>query len=222
MLNKILVWDLPTRLFHWLLATSFVGAYLTAETERYRDLHLLLGYTLLGLILFRVIWGLAGTRYARFSQFLYGPARILAYLKSLLGGQPEHYLGHNPAGALAIFLLLGLGMLTAASGVLLYFGIGGEEAFEEVHEVCANGMLAVVVIHIAGVVVSSWLHRENLVRAMVTGYKSGDAGQGIHSARTWVAGILLAVLAAFWVWAPQSPLMTSNPADAMQVESDHD
>jgi len=222
MLNKILVWDLPTRLFHWLLATSFVGAYLTAETERYRDLHLLLGYTLLGLILFRVVWGLAGTRYARFSQFLYGPARILAYLKSLFSGQPEHYVGHNPAGALAIFLLLGLGVLTAASGVLLYFGIGGEEAFEEVHEVCANVMLAVVLIHIAGVVVSSWLHRENLVRAMLTGYKSGDAEQGIHSARTWVAGILLAVVAAFWVWGPQSPLMTSNPADAMQLESDHD
>lgn len=222
MLNKILVWDLPTRLFHWLLATSFVGAYLTAETERYRDLHLLLGYTLLGLILFRVVWGLAGTRYARFSQFLYGPARILTYLRSLLSGQPEHYVGHNPAGALAIFLLLGLGVLTAASGVLLYFGIGGEEAFEEVHEACANGMLAVVLIHIAGVVVSSWLHRENLVRSMVTGYKSGDADQGIHSARTWVAGILLAVVAAFWVWGPQSPLMTANPADAMQLESDHD
>lgn len=172
--NRILVWDLPTRWFHWLLALSFAGAWLTSESERYSALHVMLGYTLLGLIAFRLVWGFAGTRYARFKDFAYTPAKVVQYVKSLVSGKPEHYLGHNPAGAVAIFLLLALGLTTGISGWLLYNDIGGE-AFEEVHEFLANSMLVVVGVHIAGVIVSSFLHRENLARAMVTGYKQGES-----------------------------------------------
>lgn len=218
MLQRILVWDIPTRVFHWTLALSFLGAYLTAESERYRDIHVVLGYTLLGLLAFRLLWGFAGTRYARFSAFLYKPAEILAYLRSLLRRTPQHYVGHNPAGAVAIFLLLGLGLLTGASGLLLYQEIGGE-ALEEPHEVFANLMLAVVLVHIAGVFVSSWLHRENLVRSMLTGYKSGAVEQGIGRRHALLGAILLAAVLAFWTWYPQTGLVTpaENASEAVRT-----
>lgn len=197
MRSRILVWDLPTRLFHWSLALSFAGAWLTAESERYSDLHVMLGYTLLGLIGFRLVWGLVGTRYARFADFAYSPAAVVGYVKSLLSRQPDHYLGHNPAGAVAIFMLLGLGMAAGVSGWLTYNEIGGEW-LEEGHELFSNLMLVVVIVHIAGVVVSSFLHRENLARAMVTGYKQGEADAAIGKKRSVSAILLLAALAGFW------------------------
>ncbi len=196
MSQRILVWDIPTRVFHWALALSFAGAFLTAETERYRDLHISLGYLMLGLVGFRLIWGFVGSRYARFSSFTFRPVEVVEYLRSLLKRDPRHYLGHNPAGAVAIFLLLGLTLLAGVSGVLLHFEIGGE-AFEEVHEVFANGMLAVVLVHIAGVIVSSLLHRENLVRSMVTGYKSGEPAESITRPFAWLGVIMAIVVTAF-------------------------
>lgn len=195
-LKLILVWDIPTRVFHWVLALSFAGAFLTAETERYRDLHVALGYVMLGLIAFRLVWGFVGTRYARFASFLFNPAQVVGYLRSLLQRRPQHYVGHNPAGGLAIFLLLGLGLTTALSGVLLYQEIWGE-AFEDLHEGAANFMLAVVMIHIAGVAVSSRLHHENLVRAMLTGYKTADTEAGIVRAHAWLGVIMAAMIGTF-------------------------
>jgi cytochrome b len=196
MSQRILVWDIPTRVFHWALALSFAIAFLTAETERYRDLHVALGFLMLGLVAFRLAWGFAGSRYARFSSFFFRPTEVMDYLKSLLHRKPRHYLGHNPAGAIAIFLLLGLTLVTGLSGALLYFEVGGE-AFEDVHEAAANSMLAIVIIHIAGVIVSSLLHRENLVRAMITGYKSGEAEQSITRPFAWLGVIMVIVIAAF-------------------------
>ena len=215
MLQRILVWDFPTRVFHWSLALSFTGAWLTAESERYRDIHMALGYTLLGLIVFRLLWGFVGSRYARFDSFLYGPKKVAAYLRSLLTPQPEHHVGHNPAGSWVIFLLLGLGLLAGISGILLFQEVGGEEAFEEVHEFAANGMLAVVLVHIAGVVVSSLLHRENLVRSMVTGYKTAEAEAGIRTSYAWLGAIMAALIGAFLgVYQASAP-------DAAPTESEH-
>lgn len=196
MLKRILVWDIPTRVFHWALALSFAGAFLTAETERYRDVHVALGYLMLGLIVFRLVWGFAGTRYARFTSFVFKPAQVVDYLRSLFRRRPQHFVGHNPAGGLAIFLLLGLGLTTAASGVLLYQEIWGE-TFEELHEGAANFMLAVVMIHIAGVAVSSLLHRENLVRSMLTGYKNTTPEAGIARSYAWLGVIMLATITTF-------------------------
>ena len=196
MLKRILVWDIPTRVFHWTLALSFAGAFLTAETERYRDIHVALGYLMLGLIVFRLVWGFAGTRYARFASFVFKPAQVVDYLRSLLRCRPQHFVGHNPAGGLAIFLLLVLGLTTAVSGVLLYQEIWGE-AFEELHEGAANFMLAVVFIHIAGVAVSSLLHHENLVRSMFTGYKNATPEAGIARSYTWLGVIMLATIITF-------------------------
>ena len=200
-LRRILVWDAPTRVFHWLLVLSFVGAYLTAESERYRDIHVMLGYTLLGLIAFRLLWGFFGTRYARFRSFLFKPGEIVAYLVSLLKGKPAHHVGHNPLGSVAIWLLLGLGISSGASGVILFQDIGGD-ALEELHEVTSNAMLAAVLIHIAGMVVSSALHRENLARAMITGFKFAEPEQGIRRSYLWLGIIMLAAVMTFWVGYP--------------------
>ncbi len=168
--TPVRVWDLPTRIVHWTLATSFVVAFVTSDSEKLRDIHVLAGYGMAGLIAFRVLWGFVGGGHSRFADFLPTPTKVINYLKSLLAGKPQHYVGHNPAGAVAIFLLLGFGITAAASGYATYNEFGGD-FMEEVHESASNGMMAMVVIHLAGVVVSSWLHRENLVAAMITGWK---------------------------------------------------
>lgn len=169
--TRLRVWDLPTRLFHWSLAASFAIAFATSESEKLRDIHVAAGYTLAGLIAFRLLWGFVGGRHSRFADFLPTPQKLVDYLDSLIRGEPRHYVGHNPAGAVAIFLLLGVGLVVAASGWATYEDMGGH-FMEELHETAANGMMAIVVIHIAGVIVGSWLHRENLIRAMITGWKN--------------------------------------------------
>lgn len=201
--SKARVWDLPTRVFHWSLAASFTGAWLSAESERWRDIHVVLGYTLAGLIAFRLVWGVIGSRNARFSSFVFPPSRVMAYLKSLFGGTPEHHLGHNPAGGLAIIALLVLGVAVAASGYATYQEIGGEW-LEELHEGAANAMLLLVLVHLVGVVVSSVLHRENLVRAMFTGTKPGRPEDGIRRLHTVLGIVLLAAVLGFWAYS-QSP-----------------
>lgn len=178
----VLVWDLPVRMFHWLMVLSFTGAYLTAESERWRLVHVTLGYTMVGLVGFRIVWGLVGSRYARFSNFVRGPAAVARYLRSLVSGRPEHHLGHNPAGALAILALLGLTAAIGVSGWFVYNDIGGG-GWEDFHEVTANAMLAVIGVHIAGVLLSSLLHRENLVGSMITGRKSSRREDGTEWSR---------------------------------------
>jgi cytochrome b len=217
--TRILVWDIPTRVFHWLLAISFAGAYVTAESESWRLVHVTLGDTFAGLILFRVVWGLIGTRHARFSDFAFGPRRVVAYLHSLLSRGPEHHVGHNPAGSWAIYAILMLGLGIGASGYALYNDIGGE-AFEEIHELLGNLVLGIVVIHIAGVLISSFLHRENLPRSMVTGYKKGEASQAIGGSRAVVGAVLAAAVLGFWLNAfGVREALVGAPLDAAEQQN---
>lgn len=201
--TKILVWDAPVRIFHWLMVLSFAGAYLTAESESWRLVHVTLGYTMAGLVAFRLVWGLTGTRYARFAAFVRGPKAVARYLHALLRGQPEHTTGHNPAGAIAIVAMLGLTAAIGATGWAAYNDISGEWV-TELHELVANAMLLVVGIHVAGVVVASWLHKENLVRAMVTGRKLGSPEDEIRSAWRILAIVMLASVVGFWYLQWQS------------------
>ncbi|MGB4117812.1 MAG: cytochrome b/b6 domain-containing protein [Polaromonas sp.] len=194
---KIMVWDMPTRVFHWMMVLSFTGAYLTAESERWRLVHVTLGYTLGGLVAFRIVWGLVGTRYARFSSFVRGPAAVKRYLVAMVAREPGHDIGHNPAGAVAIVLLLLLSIAITVTGWAVYNDVGGKWA-EELHELAADGMLLVILMHIAGVAVASWLHRENLVRAMFDGQKEGAAGQGIQRAWSWLAVCMVLAILSFW------------------------
>ena len=209
--QKILIWDIPTRLFHWLLAASIGGAFLTAESERLRDVHALLGYTAGGLIAFRLIWGLVGSRYARFRSFLYSPGELIAYMRSLATRSPRHYLGHNPLGSLAVFALLGLSLAAVVSGHAVLVERGGDW-MEELHEGVAFAILTLVGVHIVGVLTSSVLHGENLIGSMITGRKRGAPEQGIGRPRALLAAALLTALTAFWVWYPSAGAAPVSPA----------
>ncbi len=197
-----LVWDLPTRIFHWLLAGSFAVAFITAEAEPWRALHVLSGYTAIGLVVFRLLWGVLGTRYARFSGFSFAPSKVAAYLKSLLAFRPQHYAGHNPAGSWAVIALLALIAASGATGWAVFNEVG-PEWLEVLHEGLANAALALVVVHVLAVIASSWLHRENLVRAMIDGRKALHERPAAGGPRRVVALALVAALLAFWGgWIP--------------------
>jgi len=209
-MKSILIWDIPTRLFHWLFALSFTVAYVTAEADGWAGVHVFSGLLMLGLIACRVVWGVLGSRYARFSSFLFSPVAAFKYLLDTLRGKAERHVGHNPAGSWAIYLLLLLGVGTSVSGLSLL--VVGEQ-FEDVHEALANGALAVVLVHILGVIAASLLHRENLLRAMVTGYKEGDEHQAIRSSRPVSAIVSLALVTAssavYWKgWDAQTQSVT--------------
>ena len=161
-----LVWDLFVRTFHWSLVTAFAVGWATAESLP--ALHRQIGYFIAVLIALRLLWGLIGTREARFRAFLAPPAEVVAYLRSLLSGRPARYLGHNPAGGWMIVALLGALATTVATGWALE---NGGHWLEDVHEFAAQLTLALVVVHIGGVLIASLLHNENLVAAMLTGRK---------------------------------------------------
>lgn len=219
--RSILVWDAPVRVFHWLMVLSFAGAWLTAERDAWRLVHVTLGYTMAGLVAFRIVWGLVGTRYARFSDFVRGPASVLSYFRGLLRGRPGHYLGHNPAGALTILAFLVMTVILAGTGWATYHAVGGE-AMEELHEVFANLMLVIVGVHVAGVLVSSWVHRENLVGAMVNGRKAGEERDGIRGARRGVAAVLLIAVLAFWWYQWQQAPVAGGPGDGAAASEQRD
>ena len=202
--SRILVWDLPTRLFHWLLAASFAGAWLTAESERWRDVHVMLGYTMLLLVAFRIAWGFVGTRHARFSSFAYGPRDVAGYLRSIVQRRARSFTGHNPAGSWAIAALIALALVVTASGIATFNDAGGRW-LEDLHEGAATAMLAVVFVHVGGVLVSSLLHRENLVASMLSGRKKGPAKDAIPGSRRVVAVLLLVALAGVWSGAMPLP-----------------
>lgn len=205
--HEIKVWDIGTRIFHWSLAVFFFIAYATGDEENL--LHIYSSYLIIGLLAFRVAWGVIGPKYVRFSNFVHGIKPTLVYLQSILRGRPKYYLGHNPLGGWMIMLLLVTLALTSWTGLELYAKEGkgplasansylqqtvqangkerehnddderqarenekGNEWLEELHEALASFTLLLVFIHIGGVFVSGWLHRENLVKAMWTGYKT--------------------------------------------------
>lgn len=180
----IKVWDLPTRLFHWLLVAGFFVAYLTEDDLL--TLHVWAGYLVFGLLLFRLLWGFIGNQYARFSSFLCSPSASLAYVKDVIALRAKRYLGHNPAGAAMIVLLL-ISLLLAtltgfavygadqSAGPLAFIGPENEKRWEDVHELFANLSLLLVVAHILGVAVESFIHKENLARAMLHGNKKALA-----------------------------------------------
>ncbi|WP_432741330.1 cytochrome b/b6 domain-containing protein [Methylobacter sp. G7] len=176
----IKVWDLPLRIFHWLLVAGFFIAYLTEDDLL--TVHVWAGYLVSGLLVFRLIWGFIGNDYARFSNFLCSPAKSIAYLKDLIALKTQRYLGHNPAGAAMIVLLLVSLLMTVITGFAVYgadqaagplaaIGSANEKMWEEVHEFFANFTLILVVVHVIGVAVESYIHHENLVRAMLHGFK---------------------------------------------------
>lgn len=168
--ERILVWDLPVRVFHWLLVLCFAGAWLTSEFESLETWHLAFGYTSGALIVFRLLWGLVGTRYARFSSFVAPPRAVIQYLFSLFGSNKKHYLGHNPAGGAVMLSLMILVLLVVFSGYVEFKKL---VEFDDLHEGLANLCLALVGAHVTAAVLMSWLEKENLVKSMLDGMKAG-------------------------------------------------
>ena len=195
--TEITVWDPLVRLFHWSLVVCFGAAYFSEgelfealqdrlDGEWLQVVHIWAGYTIAGLLLFRLLWGFVGPCHARFSDFVYSPVATLAYVRDVLTLRAHRYLGHNPAGgAMIVLLLLGLAA-TILTGLALYGadkGLGPLagwllessdatiDAIKETHEVATNFMLLLIGGHLLGVLWESLVHRENLVRAMITGRK---------------------------------------------------
>jgi len=195
--NEVKVWDIVVRVGHWSLVALFTIAYLTGEIE-IEALHAWAGYAILAIVLFRILWGFVGSKHARFGDFVFGWRETAAYARSLLALRPKHYLGHNPLGGWMAVGLLAMLLLVCWSGLELYAAEGkgplarapitlvasavangkddareddGESIWEDVHEALANLGLLMVLLHISGALVASLLHRENLVRAMITGRK---------------------------------------------------
>ncbi len=210
--TKVRVWDIPVRLSHCTLASCFVIAWLTLD-NRYLDIHVFAGYLMGGLILFRLLWGGIGGPYAQFRDFAFGWSEVWDYLKGVLNRCPPRFLGHNPAGSWAIYLLLGLSLSIIITCLLAF---GGEERHgplagllnypqgrlaHDFHEWLSWLMLGMVIIHLMGVLVESLLHRENLVAAMLTGFKPSAAG-AISTTSRWKVGaaMLLAIIAAGLSW----------------------
>ena len=198
------VWDPLVRLFHWILFVSFCLAYFSEgevfekvqdrlDGELLQTMHVWAGYTIAGLLLFRLLWGFVGPQHARFSDFVFGPGATLAYARDVLMLRARRYLGHNPAGgAMIVLLLLGLAS-TILTGLALYAadkGLGPLaglllessdatiDAIKEAHEAATNFTLLLVAGHLLGVAWESLLHRENLVRAMITGRKRRQTSAG--------------------------------------------
>jgi cytochrome b len=183
--DSVRVWDLFVRISHWLLVGAFVVAYLSEDAL---DVHVPVGYLLGATLALRIVWGFVGSRHARFADFLCTPRRAWRYLRDLLHGRAPRYLGHSPAGAMMIVLLI-LGLAgTTVSGLALYAaqenagplagwmdrtpgGPDTAEYWEEVHELSVNLTLVLVLLHVCGVAWASWVHHENLVLAMITGRK---------------------------------------------------
>ncbi len=167
---NVKVWDIAVRLFHWSLVTAYALAWLSAdEWDRF---HNQVGYVVAGLIGFRIIWGIVGTRHARFSDFLYRPSAVMRYLRDSVVGRAKRYLGHNPAGgAMVVVLLLSLIGVTVTGIAMTSDMFWGSEWVEDIHELFANLTLVLVALHIVGVIFASYEHKENLVKAMITGFK---------------------------------------------------
>lgn len=182
--ENIKVWDLLVRVFHWSLVAFFSISYLSGDD--FEQIHIWSSYAVLFVIFIRLVWGLVGSPYARFSQFVQPPKVIVQYLKDILNNRAKRYVGHNPAGGAMIIVLLIFILLTGLSGLLLY-GLEDhagpfaflfqtqneslEELLEESHELLANFTILLVIVHISGVLFESYRHKENIIRAMITGYK---------------------------------------------------
>jgi cytochrome b len=217
--DRVKVWDLPLRLFHWALVISIAVAFLSSEEESaLNEWHILSGWVAAVLIVFRVVWGFIGGEHSRFAGFI-APSQIADHIADLAQGQSEPTLGHNPLGALAVVLMLAL---TAGT---VWTGAFGGEAGEELHEVIAWTLLAMVALHIVAVFVMSILERENLVRAMVTGDKPAARHPGASDARppgTIAWGVAAAVVAAtgYLILRYDPEAFTLRSTDAFEHRAD--
>ena len=210
------VWDLPVRLFHWALVTAFIASYVTNKLGvAYFKYHVWCGYSVIVLVSFRILWGIVGTRHARFRNFVRGPAATARYLLGLGRGGEQRYPGHNPLGAVMVLALLLALLAQALTGLFgndeiidvgpLYGYVSNERSLwlTSLHRLLFDWIFAAVVIHVLAVLAHLVVKKERLVRAMLTGRKpahSVPAAEAIHSSRLWLAVVLIIAIAAALAW----------------------
>ena len=210
-MNKILVWDLPLRLFHWLLVVLVVVSFISVQIGgNAMQIHMLSGYTVLALVLFRILWGFFGSTHARFASFVRGPSTALAYLGALRRNQAGRHLGHNPAGAWSVLAMLIVLLVQAGTGLFANDDIATEgpltklvskalsDRITGIHHLNSSLLLALIGLHLSAVAFYVLGKREDLVKPMITGFKEDTAGKPEarqRPARAWLAAVLLALCA---------------------------
>lgn len=210
--RRILVWDVPTRVFHWLFAISFAASWYISEADEWLSFHTFFGYLMLGLIGFRLLWGMVGGHYARFTEFMCSPLAGWRYLRQTLAGSASRFVGHNPAGSQAVLLLLVLGLSVCLTGMFTqgaeeqqgavagWLGVKAGVVLKEAHGYIAIAMLVVVIAHLLGVLMESRLHKENLARAMVTGIKEAAPDTAVSKPYRGMGALLLVMALTFGIW----------------------
>jgi cytochrome b len=218
--QRIRLWDLPTRICHWSLAVLVVAAFVSGKIGgNAMDWHGKFGLTILGLLTFRLVWGIVGSTYARFASFFPTPASVLAYLRGQWRG-----VGHNPLGSLSVFGLLGLLAFQVASGLFgnddiafrgpLYELIGKDlsDRLTGLHKLSVNALIALVVLHLTAILYYARVRKDNLVKPMLTGWREVTPGQGTSATGggpiAFVIALLIAlaaVYAASGAWLPAAP-----------------
>jgi len=200
-MRQNLVYDLPTRIFHWLFAGLFLTGFVIAKTmdddSPWFNYHSLAGLTLGFVVLLRLIWGIFGTKHARFSGFALKPTDLVNYFKGILTGEKKRWAGHNPASSWAgiVMMLMALGL--AITGYLMTSG-PNKETYEDVHELLANGFIIVVVLHIAGIVLHTIRHKEMIGLSMIDGKKADvTSDQTIPSAQSGFGILLIGLVVVF-------------------------
>jgi len=210
-MRKILVWDLPLRLFHWLLVLLVVVSVVSANIGgNAMQIHLLSGYSVLALVLFRTLWGFLGSTHARFASFVRGPAAAIAYLRALRRNEASRHLGHNPAGAWSVIVMLIVLLVQAGTGLFSNDDIATEgplaklvskalsDRITGVHHLNVKLLYALIALHLSAVAYYLLYKSENLIKPMLTGFKDAAAGLGESAqqqGRTWLAALLLAACA---------------------------
>lgn len=221
-MERRLVWDLPTRLFHWLLVVSLIVQYLTANwIENAMQWHVYCGYFTLGLLVFRILWGLAGPKHARFTHFIVSPVTVFNYSKHLFSRHSEAFAGHNPLGGYVVVIMLTMLITQAVSGLFMTDDIFMEgpwyasasqatrDWMNTLHRTGFDWLLAIIALHIIAVIFYTAFKKQPLTSAMLHGKKRTNA-PAIRSSRLWLA-VLLAVLTAFIIYyivviAPPAPV----------------
>ncbi|MDP4302452.1 cytochrome b/b6 domain-containing protein [Leptothrix discophora] len=228
-LRQRLVTDAPTRMFHALFALSFLGAYLTSEGEKLRALHVTLGYTMAGLLVARVLWGLMGPRHARLAPLVRKLAGVPAWVRQTLASADptqvprSHWQqGQNLALAAALLALMAFIVPLTASGWTVYNDIGGEW-LEGVHEFFGNGVLVLVLAHLVLIALGSWLRGRNLAMPMLTGRTEGIGPDLVKRPLRGVAVLVLVAVLGWWAWSwLDSPKGLIPPGSITQLLQDED
>ncbi|GIL17937.1 MAG: hypothetical protein FMNOHCHN_03609 [Ignavibacteriaceae bacterium] len=197
-MKKILVWDLPIRIFHWLFAGLFVGSFaishLVSKHNPLFGLHALFGILLVILVVYRVIWGIFGSEHAKLKHLFFSPAELIAYVKDEIFGPGKKYIGHNPGAAYFTLAILIIPIFSVLTGFNMVSS--GTETLEEVHELLGNGAMVLVGLHVLGILTYTLKHKELISLSMIKGTKMGPESEGLKSSHPIAALVLVVLISA--------------------------